>query len=328
MSKNTRSPGADRWRPPVPVWNSSVTVGAAGLRADRRHTTKPLQSNPDGLSPHFCKARRGGPGRCKSRRESRQGSQVPRSAGWGAAGVAAGADGLGNGRGVAPSWRTPPPPAHSTTIRERMGCQQAYHKSLKPCKQSVISRTALDSPRVIRQNTFRFMEQTLLLNATYEPLKVVHWQKEMTFGARGRSRSFLCTTAKCGRSPSVSSCPGDPPARTSRSSATSTTSRFPARISTRATTTPASTVARCFQSELTFDHWCRSPGRPQGLGKHRVCCSLQPQEGRAHAAEGPHAPHTCPDVLKGAGDRITVGLNKCAGQLARLFYWNMELDDS
>ena len=40
------------------------------------------------------------------------------------------------------------------------------------------------------------MEQTLLLNASYEPLKIVHWQKAITLCARARSRSSLCTTAR------------------------------------------------------------------------------------------------------------------------------------
>jgi hypothetical protein len=30
------------------------------------------------------------------------------------------------------------------------------------------------------------MEQTLLLNATYEPLKVVHWQKAITLWCQGK----------------------------------------------------------------------------------------------------------------------------------------------
>ena len=30
------------------------------------------------------------------------------------------------------------------------------------------------------------MEQTLLLNATYEPLRVVHWQKAITLWAQGK----------------------------------------------------------------------------------------------------------------------------------------------
>ena len=38
----------------------------------------------------------------------------------------------------------------------------------------------------IGHNDLRFMEQTLLLNATYEPLKVVHWQKAMTLWCQGK----------------------------------------------------------------------------------------------------------------------------------------------
>ena len=30
------------------------------------------------------------------------------------------------------------------------------------------------------------MEQTLLLNATYEPLKIVHWQKAVTLWCQGK----------------------------------------------------------------------------------------------------------------------------------------------
>ena len=33
---------------------------------------------------------------------------------------------------------------------------------------------------------FEVMEQTLLLNATYEPLKVVHWQKAITLWCQGK----------------------------------------------------------------------------------------------------------------------------------------------
>ena len=32
----------------------------------------------------------------------------------------------------------------------------------------------------------RAMEQTLLLNATYEPLRVVHWQKAITLWCQGK----------------------------------------------------------------------------------------------------------------------------------------------
>ena len=35
------------------------------------------------------------------------------------------------------------------------------------------------------ENWAKAMEQTLLLNATYEPLKVVHWQKAITLWCQG-----------------------------------------------------------------------------------------------------------------------------------------------
>ena len=52
------------------------------------------------------------------------------------------------------------------------------------------------------------MEQTLLLNATYEPLKVVHWQKAITLWCQGKVEVISAYDA---RSPvasrSASSCP-------------------------------------------------------------------------------------------------------------------------
>ena len=37
------------------------------------------------------------------------------------------------------------------------------------------------------------MEQTLLLNATYEPLTIVDWQRAITLWCSGRSRSSPST---------------------------------------------------------------------------------------------------------------------------------------
>ena len=39
---------------------------------------------------------------------------------------------------------------------------------------------------VVGHNAIKPMEQTLLLNATYEPLKVVHWQKAITLWCQGK----------------------------------------------------------------------------------------------------------------------------------------------
>ena len=40
------------------------------------------------------------------------------------------------------------------------------------------------------------MEQTLLLNATYEPLKVVHWQKAVTLWCQGKVEIIAPDAAK------------------------------------------------------------------------------------------------------------------------------------
>src|SRR5262249_23207859 len=54
-------------------------------------------------------------------------------------------------------------------------------------------RRLLDPPTVVGHNanncpegSILRMEQTLLLNATYEPLKIVHWQKAVTLWCQGK----------------------------------------------------------------------------------------------------------------------------------------------
>ena len=71
----------------------------------------------------------------------------------------------------------------------------------------------LDTSPVVGQNfktlggdTEPHMEQTLLLNASYEPLKIVTGRKASRCGARAKLRSSLCTTERSGPSRSVSSC--------------------------------------------------------------------------------------------------------------------------
>ena len=131
------------------------------------------------------------------------------------------------------------------------------------------------------------MEQTLLLNASYEPLKVVHWQKAITLWCQGKVeiisvydrevRGGLDSASSCRRS---SAC-----FATSASSAASTTCRSRARTSTPATTTRASTAAtRCRPSELTFDHVVPvAQGGRQGLGEHRHLLRLVQPARRAAA---------------------------------------------
>ena len=50
------------------------------------------------------------------------------------------------------------------------------------------------------------MEQTLLLNASYEPLKVVHWQKAVTLLCQGKVEVISVYDREVGPSRSVSSC--------------------------------------------------------------------------------------------------------------------------
>ena len=45
------------------------------------------------------------------------------------------------------------------------------------------------------------MEQTLLLNASYEPLKIVHWQKAVTLWCQGKVEVISVTTGRSGRFP-------------------------------------------------------------------------------------------------------------------------------
>ena len=100
------------------------------------------------------------------------------------------------------------------------------------------------------------MEQTLLLNATYEPLKIVHWQKAVTLWVQGKVEVIsvydreIRAVSFSFRLPSV--------IRLLRR--VRIRRRFdyvPSRAptSTRATITPASTAVTCFPTaDLTFDH--------------------------------------------------------------------------
>jgi len=89
------------------------------------------------------------------------------------------------------------------------------------------------------------MEQTLLLNATYEPLKVVHWQKAVTLWCQGKVEVISSYDREV-RSPSFSF---KLPSvirllRYIKIKRNIITCRFRAPTSTRGTTTPASTAGK------------------------------------------------------------------------------------
>ena len=135
------------------------------------------------------------------------------------------------------------------------------------------------------------MEQTLLLNATYEPLKVVHWQKAVTLWCQGKVEVISTYDHREVRSVSFSF-------------------KLPSvirllryiKIKRQIDYVPFSRaniyarddhyvpVLRACVPDLGSDlRSCGAgrPGRPKGLGKHRhLLHSLQPPQGRADARTG------------------------------------------
>jgi hypothetical protein len=176
------------------------------------------------------------------------------------------------------------------------------------------------------------MEQTLLLNATYEPLKVVHWQKAMTLWCQGKvevisvyDREVRSVSFSFKLRPSSGCC------ATSRLSAHRLRAIFPREyLRPRRSFVPV--LRRGIPDVGAYLRSCGAgrPGRPQGLGKHRhLLYQLQPPEGRPHAGGGAHAPDPSSEASgKAPAIRITVGLKNAPDSWRDYFYWNMELDES
>ena len=182
------------------------------------------------------------------------------------------------------------------------------------------------------QNVHRVMEQTLLLNATYEPLRVVHWQKAITLWCQGKveivahyDREVRSVTFSM-KLPSV--------IRLLRR----------IRVRRKAEYVPFSraniyardhhTCQYCGDGFATVAHVrprrAGRAGRPQGLGEHRHLLHLvQPEEGRTHARAGRHAAHPPPAATRQAprAIRITFGLRNAPESWRDYVYWNVELED-
>lgn len=176
------------------------------------------------------------------------------------------------------------------------------------------------------------MEQTLLLNATYEPLKVVHWQKAITLLCQGKVE-IISTYDREVRSVSV-------------------TFRLPSvirllryiRIKRRVDYIPfsrANIYARdqhrcqyCGQqfptSELTFDHVIPvAQGGRKDWENIVTCCvtcnrrkgGRTPEEARMRLIRAPRRPDAAPAL------RITIGLRNTPESWRDYLYWNLELDE-
>ncbi len=146
------------------------------------------------------------------------------------------------------------------------------------------------------------MEQTLLLNATYEPLKVVNWQKAITLLCQGKVEVISVYDREI--------------------RAVSFSIKLPSvirllryiKIKRRFDYVPFSR-ANIYARDNHSCQYCGDvvsdqradvrprragrPGGPQGLGEHRHLLRLvQSQKGRAHARRGRHAPREVPEASR------------------------------
>jgi 5-methylcytosine-specific restriction endonuclease McrA len=177
------------------------------------------------------------------------------------------------------------------------------------------------------------MEQTLLLNATYEPLRVVHWQKAVTLWCQGKVEIVAVHDREV--------------------RAVSFSFKLPSvirllryvRIKKRFDYVPfsrANIYARdgyscqyCGQSfptsELTFDHVVpvSRSGRKDWENIVTCCVSCNRRKGGRTPAEAgmrlvrpPRRPGSAPAI------RITVELRSAPDSWRDYLYWNLELDDT
>ena len=177
------------------------------------------------------------------------------------------------------------------------------------------------------------MEQTLLLNATYEPLKVVHWQKAVTLWCQGKVE-IVAEHEREVRSPKLSF----------KLPSVIRLLRF-VRIKRKFDYVPfsrASIYARdkhtcqyCADvfptAELTFDHVVpvAQGGRKDWENIVTCCVSCNRRKGGRTPAEAgmrllrtPRRPDSAPAV------RIKLTLNEHPQSWRDFLYWNAELDES
>jgi 5-methylcytosine-specific restriction endonuclease McrA len=178
------------------------------------------------------------------------------------------------------------------------------------------------------------MEQTLLLNASYEPLKVVHWQKAITLWCQGKVEVISVYSDREVRSVSFSF-------------------KLPSvirllryiKIKRNINYVPfsrANIYARDDHScqycgkvfptaELTFDHVVPvAQGGRKDWENIVTCCvacnrrkgGRTPIEASMHLIRFPRRPDRAPAI------RITVGMKNAPEGWRDYFYWNMELDES
>ena len=179
------------------------------------------------------------------------------------------------------------------------------------------------------------MEQTLLLNATYEPLKIVHWQKAITLWCQGKVEILSVYEREI--------------------RAVSFTFRLPSvirllrhiKIKRRFDYVPFSraniyardeyTCQYCgtvFPSaELTFDHVVPVAQSGRKDWENIVTCCITcnrrkggrtPAQAAMHLVRAPRRPEKAPAIAL----RITIGMRNAPDSWRDYLYWNVELDDT
>ena len=176
------------------------------------------------------------------------------------------------------------------------------------------------------------MDQTLVLNATYEPLRVVPWQKAITLLFQGKveviavyDREIRGVTVRV-RLPSVLRLLRH--VRMKRSFADVPFSR--ANVYARDEHTCQYCGHRFPPSQLTFDHVIPVARGGRKEWENIVTCCIPcnrrkggrtPEQAGMHLIRIPKRPDKAPAI------RITIGLRNAPESWRDYFYWNVELDD-
>ena len=177
------------------------------------------------------------------------------------------------------------------------------------------------------------MEQTLLLNASYEPLKIVHWQKAVTLWWQGKVE-VISVYDKEIRAVSFSI---KLPSVIRLLRYVRMRRRFDyvpfsrANIYARDNLTCQYCGEQYPATELTFDHVMpvAQGGRKDWENIVTCCVSCNRRKGGRTPAEAgmrligaPRRPESAPAV------RITIGIRNAPESWRDYLYWNVELDDS
>ena len=188
----------------------------------------------------------------------------------------------------------------------------------------------LDTPLPVLHNAQ--MEQTLLLNASYEPMKVVCWRKAVTLLCQGKVEVISVYDREI-RSVSI----------TFRLPSVIRLLRY-VRIKRRFDYVPFSraniysrdehTCQYCGRQmstcELTFDHVVPVTHGGRKAWENIVTCCVScnrrkggrtPAEARMHLVRLPRRPESVPAL------RITIGLRHAPDSWRDYLYWNVELED-